>query len=576
MFSIKKSIWFPPLVVFAVIMAVVISSFLLSVENRQLDREAVANDYAKNIENDVRQRVELFEEVLWSKVGIVTVNEEFSKEDWRRYIESSSVLERFPGIQAIAYTQVVRPSEKQAYEQEARRTLDPTFTIYPEGDRDIYTAIRYIEPQNERNDKAIGYDMYSEEIRRTAMRSARDNNEIHITDPITLVQENDLDQQPGLILYAPIYANGAKIDTLEQRRQSIEGYVSVVLRTRNFLSNLLQDDEVDNLGFSFYAIDDTGDQVLYESESYQKLSKSEMVGINRVLSINGADFGIAAAYDPNTTLPESFSARSSSVLSFGTFSALLISGVTYLLLRGKANELTLSQVRSVNDAKDSLLSIASHQLRTPATGVKQYLGMVLQGFVGDISDQQKNMLDKAYESNERQLKTINDILYLARIDSARIVLTKKEVNVNGLIRSLHDELQDEIEKNNHTFKLKLPRKHILINADEHMLRMAIENIMTNAIKYTKRGGKIVLSVVKDEELVRIAVADQGVGIAEEDYDKLFKKFIRLKNELSKSVSGTGIGLYLTRYLIELHGGTVDVDSELGVGSTFQIVLPVDK
>lgn len=573
--NINNSIWFPPFTVFIAIMVVVVSSFILSLENRQRQREVIATEYAEFIEGDVRQRIEVFQQILRSEVGFISVNKEFTKEDWRLSIEASKVLERFPGIQGIAYTEVVMASEKQTYEQEIRRTVDPTFAIFPEGKRDIYTIIKYLEPQNDRNNKAIGFDMFTEDIRRRAMSLARDNNEVTITDPIILVQENDEDKQFGLILYAPIYKSFVNINSEQQRRQGIDGYVSIVLRTEDFLSKLLKDRETDSLGFSFYSVDATGieNSILYESDNYQNLADKRTIKTDGFLNIKSSNFGITVAYDPETVLTDELSSRSSTVLLFGTFAASLIAGVIYLLLRGKANEVALTQERTVNDAKDSLLSIASHQLRTPATGVKQYLGMVLQGFVGDVSPQQKSMLEKAYESNERQLKTINDVLFLARIDSGRIVLSRAETDIKAMVLSIVEEQKESIDSSGHTIKVSVPKKQVHAIIDEHTIRMTIENLLTNAIKYTRSGGKISISLQQDSDNTTISVKDTGVGIAREDEEKLFKQFSRVKNALSKSVSGTGIGLYLAKHIIELHEGEIVLESELDKGSEFSIVLP---
>ena len=571
---LRDSVLFPPAIVFGAIMIVVFSSFLVSLDDRRREQEIVASDYTEVIENSVRQRIEVFEEALRSEVGFVTVNDTFSKEDWRLSIEASQVLQRFPGIQGIGYVDVITPNQLVAYEQEAKRTVSPDFSIYPRGERDTYTAVRYLEPQSERSNATIGFDMFSEPTRRATMSAARDNNDVFITSPVELVQETEDDKQLGLLLYAPSYKNSAKIDTIEQRRDSIDGYVFIVLKTRDFLSNLLNDKELDSIGFSFYAIDKKDENhVLYESSKYQEHVGKQLVNSDRLMSIKGAQFGISAAYNPSTVLPESFTARSSTILFFGTLLALLITGVTYLLLRGKANELALSQERTINDAKDSLLSIASHQLRTPATGVKQYLGMVLQGFVGDVSTPQKGMLEKAYESNERQLKTINDVLFLARLDSGRIVLSKNNIDIKEMIHSIVEEQKDNAAGAGHTIKVELPHKKVEASIDEHMIRMTLENLLSNAIKYTKNGGKISIAVKQTTKDVRVVVKDNGVGIAVGDEDKLFKQFSRIKNALSKSVSGTGIGLYLAKHIVDLHGGEIKLESEQDKGSEFTVILP---
>jgi signal transduction histidine kinase len=198
--------------------------------------------------------------------------------------------------------------------------------------------------------------------------------------------------------------------------------------------------------------------------------------------------------------------------------------------------------------------------------------MVLQGFAGNISDTQRDFLDKAYSSTERQLHIINDILDLAKLDAGRIVLTKSRFDLVELIKSVADELHDTAQDAGLSPTVSLPSKAPIVG-DSHMIRMVVENLMTNAIKYTDSGGKVEVKLIRSGENYLIKVTDSGVGIASKDISKLFAQFTRIPNERSSQVSGTGVGLYLARSLTRLHGGDVEVRSKLGEGSTFTIKIP---
>ena len=255
---------------------------------------------------------------------------------------------------------------------------------------------------------------------------------------------------------------------------------------------------------------------------------------------------------------------------------LLVLGVVFggliVFIRYRYNKLLLDNERLVNETKDNLLSIASHQLRTPATGVKQYLGLILDGYAGEISEKHHKIIAKAYRSNERQLKTINDVLYLARLGSGRIVTTETDFDIKQLTLDLLDELESEASAKGHKITKSFPKSKVIAHADHHLMGMCIENLLTNAIKYTKPGGKIRVEITTTECEVLVSVKDNGVGIADGEIKELFKQFNRLGNELSASTSGSGIGLYLTKHLMELQGGTIDVTSEHGKGSQFTLKL----
>ncbi len=268
--------------------------------------------------------------------------------------------------------------------------------------------------------------------------------------------------------------------------------------------------------------------------------------------------------------------RADSVLLLGFFTAILAPIVLALLLRANSNDLNEQKERAVEVAKDELLSLASHQLRTPATGVKQYVGMVLQGFAGKVPAKQRMLLEKAYASNDRQLRIINEILHMAKIGSGRIVLAKQPTSLNELVKDIVGEQAPDIEASQHKITVHMPKKRVIVSADTHMLRMAIENLLSNAIKYTPRGGHIVINVGSSKKRAFVSVEDTGVGIGAADMNRIFDQFSRLPNEMSQQVGGTGIGLYLAKHLAELHGGAVKVESRPGLGSIFTVSLPLES
>lgn len=227
----------------------------------------------------------------------------------------------------------------------------------------------------------------------------------------------------------------------------------------------------------------------------------------------------------------------------------------------------------LNVAKDEFISLASHQLRTPATGVKQYIGMLLQGFMGDISEMQRIGLQKAYESNERQLKIVNDLLLVARVDAGKVAIIQSPCDIVQLIRDVASEQQDEIAARQQRIVLRLPRT-LTVPADIRFLRMVLENLVTNASKYSYDGLPITISARRYSNSVHISVQDKGVGIRKNDLPKLYQKFSRIYNDRSTVVDGTGLGLYWSKKIIELHDGELRVRSKAGYGSTFTITLPL--
>lgn len=253
-------------------------------------------------------------------------------------------------------------------------------------------------------------------------------------------------------------------------------------------------------------------------------------------------------------------------------SELLARVMRYSLQRKLLEAQRVHQLIEINRSKDEFIALASHQLRTPATAVKQYVGMILEGYAGQITPEQKRFLQSAYESNERQIQVVNDILRVAKLDLKKISLKRIETDLGSLVESILHDAASTFKGRDQHITYKKPSKPVNALVDTEYLRMALSNIIDNASKYTPQGKDITITVASAKNVAVVTIKDSGVGIAKHDMAKLFKKFSRIDNPLSVRVGGTGLGLYWSNEVVELHGGKITVDSELGVGTTFRIEL----
>lgn len=228
----------------------------------------------------------------------------------------------------------------------------------------------------------------------------------------------------------------------------------------------------------------------------------------------------------------------------------------------------------INKAKDVFLSIASHQLRTPATAVKQYVGMLLEGYAGPLDPKQETFLRTAYESNERQLRIVDDLLKVARLDAGHVTLHKQPTDIEVLIKSLIEDHEQSFETRKQTVKyIMLSNEVGAVEIDPDNMRMVFDNLLDNAGKYSPPGSEVTIYVNREKTKLKITFQDQGIGISKDDQKKLFQKFSRIDNSFAYSPNGSGLGLYWAREIVRLHEGTVTLESKLGVGSTFTVELP---
>jgi PAS domain S-box-containing protein len=196
-------------------------------------------------------RMEIYLNSLEGARGLIAASDQVSREEWRIYIDTLELQENYPGMQGVGYTVFVEPENLEAHIESIQAEGYPEFSIRPDGERELYSSIIYLEPFDIRNQQAFGYDMYSNELRRHAMEMARDTGLERLSSKITLVQETDEDVQPGFLLYIPVYNKGVDLSTVELRREHIKGYVYSAFRARDFIDGVLGEG-VDGISLSLH------------------------------------------------------------------------------------------------------------------------------------------------------------------------------------------------------------------------------------------------------------------------------------------------------------------------------------
>lgn len=237
----------------------------------------------------------------------------------------------------------------------------------------------------------------------------------------------------------------------------------------------------------------------------------------------------------------------------------------------RANE----RLKELDQLKDEFVSIASHELRTPMTAVRSYLWLAIHQPKQTIQEPLKKYLNICYSSTERLIHLVNDMLTVSRIERRKIEISKETILMSDIVQKVYDELSITAKEKEIDLILKMDRKDSQIRGDAEKLREVVQNILGNALKFTPKGGRIDIKVYKSNGIVHVAVKDTASGIPKEDLPKLFQKFSKIEYSYSKHSSqpGTGLGLYISKQIISLHSGDIHVESEVGVGSTFDIQIP---
>jgi len=233
----------------------------------------------------------------------------------------------------------------------------------------------------------------------------------------------------------------------------------------------------------------------------------------------------------------------------------------------------ISRLREVDRMKDEFVSIVSHELRTPLTSIRGSVQLVLDEPDSVPDAEHRQLLQIALNNCERLVRIINDILDVAKIESGNITLHRKPVNVADIVRQSIQVVEGPARAAQVAIEARLPAKLRPVMVDPDRIVQALVNLLSNAVKFAPQGSTVSVTAAGSENMVTLAVSDQGDGIAPENLNRLFKKFQQVDSSSSRRKGGTGLGLAITKALVEQHGGRIFVDSAVTKGTRFSFTLP---
>jgi signal transduction histidine kinase/uncharacterized membrane protein YhdT len=339
----------------------------------------------------------------------------------------------------------------------------------------------------------------------------------------------------------------------------------------------------------FYWIGDYSTIFLLGAVSYA-IAARQLFNIKIILSeaLVGLIAILLLAQAASATSWIDFSGKLFLVLIFLVFGYLLVKNVQLEIKRREELETLTYQLEMVNvkltmaykelekldKAKSEFVSIASHQLRTPLAAIKGYLSMFLEGAYGKLDKKAKKPMESIYQSNERLIRLVNDLLNLSRLDAGKTKFEPEPASLEEIIKDIVRELKLPIENKGLYIKINRPETPLSqIAIDKDHIRQAVLNIVDNAVKYTKKGG-ITIDLSQANNRIQIKISDTGEGMDQKELENIFKMFSRATAGTQFHTEGAGIGLYVAKKFVEMHKGRIYAESNgKGKGSTFYIELP---
>ena len=237
----------------------------------------------------------------------------------------------------------------------------------------------------------------------------------------------------------------------------------------------------------------------------------------------------------------------------------------------------ITQMKLVEKMKSEFVTVAAHQLRTPASATKWTTKMLLDGDLGELTKEQKEAVEKAYIANNKMINLVNALLNVSQIEDGKYVSKLVLAEIEPMILFAINNQEEAIKTKNLRIKFQKPEQELpKIMIDKEKMEIAISNLIDNAIRYTPANGIVIIAIIKKDKEIEIQIKDTGYGIPQSDHSKVFSKFFRADNIMKIYTEGTGLGLFIAKNIIEAHGGEIRFESEQNKGSSFYFTVPIKE
>ncbi|WP_024303205.1 CHASE domain-containing protein [Pseudogulbenkiania sp. MAI-1] len=556
------------------------------------------NFKVNEIEFAVQQRLLAYEQVLRGGVGLFAANDEVKRDEWRTYVGTLAIGHNYPGIRGIGFSRRILPPELATHVQAVRAEGFPHYALRPAGERSEYTSIVYLEPFDWRNQRAFGYDMFSEPVRHEAMVRARDTGQPSISGKVQLVQETKQAVQNGFLMYLPVYRNDTPLGTVEERRAALLGYVYAPFRMNDLMQGILGRNALPDIDLDIHdGRDDSSQSLLFDSSPEHLHERDASVFYaTSVIEFAGRHwtlhFGSLPAFESAIDQQKPRLILLGGLLISALFAAFVwssslnrqrsreVAHVNRRLQREIAERTQLAQeleqaketAEAANRAKSAFLASVSHELRTPLTLILAPLDELRSAKTPP--DQWHEQLARVQRNALMLLNRVNDLLDFSKAEAGKFDVRWETINPTAVLAPIAEDTAAVAQRKGCTLDWHIDPALDTVCVDQNHFEKIVLNLLANALKFTPAGGWIRLeATARDEQWFQLEVTDSGIGIEEDKLPLLFTRFQQVDSSSTRQYGGTGIGLALVKELAELMGGHVGVESTPGKGSRFYVQLP---
>jgi signal transduction histidine kinase len=566
-------------------------------------RDRMASEFdvrAQNAEAALHTKMESYLALLRGGSALMSADPGISSAQFAIYVDRLRIPEFYPGIQGLGFTKKLTPEEVVPHVQSMREQGKTNFSVWPPGPRPEYHAISYLEPQDRRNQAALGYDMFSEDVRRAAMTTARDSGSPAVSGKVTLVQEIDPAKQAGFLIYVPVYREGSVPNNEETRRQSLLGFIYSPFRADDLFNAALGPPSALGLSRRIYdgapnpgnllhqavlpsawkiswlhpRIEKT---VLFETEKHQwtvqlwqvagdaslwAVPLVLFVGMGLSLLLFRLTWAEAVAREQ----AEENAAR------------LRVSEQSLRAAQKQLQEYTnrleqkvLERTALLRDSVQSLEGVlyhVAHDLRAPLRAMASLTTILEEDYSDRLDARGTDYIRRIGQAARRMDDLVKDLLAYGQL--SHIELPSAQVDLDKMVKDVLASFSAQIQERQAKVHVEHPLP--MVQANPTAVEKVLAHLVSNALKFVPDERQPQIRIwTETNHMVRLWVEDNGSGIKPEYHDRIFQVFERLHG--GETLPGTGIGLAIVRKGVERMGGAVGVQSEPDQGSRFWVEFP---
>jgi len=484
----------------------------------------------------ISDRLARYEQVLIGAKGLFAASEKVELDEWKKFIDVQKIDERFPGIQGVGYAHHITNEERDDFIEELKNFGETDYAIKPEGIRDEYYPVMFLEPQDFRNKKAIGYDIFVEETRHNAIGIVKSTGTTTITGKVMLIQETENDIQNGFLMLVPIYEK--KLNGVESFE--LDGIVFAVFRMNDFVRGIFESGFFENTHMKIYDNGISDENLFFDSNHIiqKRFDEGEFSEIINV-EVGNREWKIVfeGVQPPHQGIEQQILVA---IPIIGFFVSILL----FYFVRVFVENMKFSQ-ESVKSEKMSIIGMMAariaHDIRNPLT-IINVCNENLKLMIGEDKIKQSQV-----EKISRSVKSISDIIEDVLTFAKNKKINKEKISIKTMLQNVLDEINipDKI-------KIHIPKNHVIINCDKSKIESVFSNLISNSIQAIENEGKIAVYIKESPNKILIIFEDSGPGIPEEKLSEIFDVSFTTKQ------SGTGLGLSICKNIIEQHNGKIYV------------------